>query len=263
MDGRAMGRRFLRRSKTLSNLGVRLEGRYEALRDRKLTDQQRWQKRTVDELRYWSEALQSELYADRLNPLGEVEATCLRRALAETAATNVSILDVGSGPLTVVGHVYPGKKLSIFPTDALGSEYVKILRSCGIDAPVEPIACSGEQLPAKFSEGTFDIAFSQNALDHSKDPLSILSNMIALIKPTGRVALKHFRNEGEQNSYGGMHFWNIDFDNGAFVFWNRETRHDISALLATQGYETECWFETDPQNDEHEENVHCLIRPIA
>jgi SAM-dependent methyltransferase len=265
MYGQATARRFLRHHKTLLHFGVHSLGRYEAWRDRHLSDQGRWEKRSTDELSYWSDSLQSGQFADLIDPRAEVQATCLRRALAEIASPEVAILDVGSGPLTAVGHVFPGKSLRIIPTDALADGYVDMLTTLGIQAPVLPIACSGEALTEKFVPGTFDIAFSQNALDHSTQPLTILRNMVSLIRPDGRVALRHFRNEGDGNGYMGLHFWNVDLEGegeggggGDLVFWNRHTRTNVSDLLARSGFSTESWLETN----EYGEHVHTVIRPV-
>lgn len=259
MEKRARLRQLVRQSKALSNLANQAIGHYETLRDRNLTREARWERRSSNELGFWADSLRAGRFADLLDPHLEVQATCLRRAVGDIPVDTVSILDVGSGPLTAVGHTFPGKTLSVVATDALADEYNEILRACEVDPPVVPIACAGEELRTRFAERSFDVAYCQNALDHTVDPLTILSHMLALVKPNGRVALNHFRNEGERNSYVGLHFWNIDHQDGALVFWNRQGRHDVSALLAPQGWGTESWAETD----EWGEHIHSLISPMV
>jgi SAM-dependent methyltransferase len=258
MDGRARLRKLVRRSEALSTFGKHAIGRYEALRDRRLTREASWARRSSHELSFWADSLKAGMFADLLDPTREVQATSLRRALGELPPQKLSILDVGSGPLTAVGHVFPGKTLSIVATDALAEQYVAILEASRVSAPILPLACPGEDLASMFATHRFDVAYSQNALDHMSEPLAILSHMLGLITPSGRVALNHFRNEGARNGYVGLHFWNIDYQDGSLVFWNRETRHDVSAALAVKGYAAECWFEIDKWG----EHIHSLIGPV-
>jgi SAM-dependent methyltransferase len=250
-------RKLIRHSPALTNFGVRVLGRVQRLRDRGLTPYTRWKRRASDETRYWAEALQADdartAFADRLDPAAEIDDPVLIRALEEIAASDVSILDVGSGPLTSVGKVYPGKKISIVATDPLADDYASVLRDCRLDPPLLPIACGGEEIVERFGEEAFDIAFALNSLDHSADPRSVLDNMLAAIKPGGRVALRHMRNEGERNGYFGIHFWNIDCEDGRFLIWNRTERHDVTAELADR-FEVESWTSG-------EDWINCLLRP--
>jgi SAM-dependent methyltransferase len=230
----------------------------QSIRDRNLAIPERWRRRRADEISYWADTLRSpevgRLFPDRLDPKSEIRVPGLVRALAEIPETDVSILDVGSGPLTSVGKTFPGKKITVVATDPLAAEYVAILRECRICAPVLPVACAGEELLKQFRPETFDIALASNSLDHSADPLAVLENMLALIKPAGRVALMHFRNVGERHGYAGLHFWNIDYDGNRLIFWNRAVRHDLTAHLSDR-FEIECWTTDDG------DRLHCLIRP--
>ena len=252
-------RNLVRRSPRFTHLGVRALGRLQALRDRGLSPAARWTRRAPDETRYWAGVLHSPeartCFLDRLDPQREITGPALRRAVDETMAHEIRILDVGAGPLTAVGTSYPGKRISVVPIDPLADAYVSILRDAGLDPPVLPVPCSGDEIVKKFGAATFDVAFALNALDHSADPLRVLDNMLTAITPGGRVALSHMHNEGERNGYFGIHFWNIDSRDGRFVIWNRRVTHDVTARLADR-FETECWAVGDDW-------VHCLIRPLS
>jgi SAM-dependent methyltransferase len=250
-------RDLLRRSDTLTSAAVRLAGRFQGVRDRRLSLRDRWAKRTSDESRYWVDALSAEdagkRFADRLDPEREISGEVLRRAVEEIDAEDVAILDVGSGPLTSVGKTYPGKRVKVVATDALAEEYVRILQKSAVEAPVLPEPCSGEEVLDRYGPDSFDVAFIGNALDHTADPLLVLDNLLGVIRPTGRVALWHLRNEGERNRYFGIHLWNIDCRDGRFFLWNRETSHDVTARLSDR-FDVECWSSDD-------ERISCLIRP--
>ena len=256
MSGAAL-RDLVRRNETLTNSIVRLAGRVQSLRDRRLSLRDRWSRRTSDESRYWVDALSAadarERFADRLDPDTDVTGKVLRRAIGEIDSEQVSILDVGSGPLTSVGKKYPGKQLTLVAIDALADEYVGILQASGIGAPVLPEKCSGEEILDRYEPQSFDVAFIDNALDHTADPLLVLDNMLGVIKPAGRVGLCHGRNEGERNGYFGIHLWNIDCRDGRLIIWNREVQHDVAARLHER-FRVESW----PSGDD---TVNCLIRP--
>jgi SAM-dependent methyltransferase len=251
-------RNLVRRSPALTNLAVRALGRAQALRDRGLPSSERWSRRAGNETRYWADALRAPdaatRFGDRLDPSTEITLPPLRRAVEEIAAPEVTILDVGAGPLTAVGGSYPGKRIEVVAIDPLADDYARILRERGIDPPVVPIPCSGERIVETFGTGAFDVAFSLNALDHCADPLLVLDNMLAAVDSAGRVALTHMRNEGERNGYFGIHFWNIDCRDQRFLIWNRTVRHDVTDRLSDR-FETECWRSAD-------DRVHCLIRPL-
>ncbi len=155
----------------------------------------------------------------------------------------ISIIDVGAGPLTKLGKTYPGKTLRITATDPLAPEYARIMREAGIDPPVPPIACRGEDLLDLFRPATFDIAFAQNALDHSIDPVRVITNMVHLVKEGRSVVLRHLRTVAVKELYRHLHQWNFDIEDGEFVIWR--TRRDkvrmdrVLGRIATVA----CWRE--------------------
>lgn len=46
--------------------------------------------------------------------------------------------------------------------------------------------------------------------------------------------MRHLRNEGESESYDGLHQWNFDLQNGEAVLWRPRSRTSIRELLAPQ-----------------------------
>ncbi len=59
----------------------------------------------------------------RLDPNSVVTDDLVGRHLRWLASTEVSILDVGAGPLTIINKTFPGKTLTITATDPLADEY--------------------------------------------------------------------------------------------------------------------------------------------
>jgi 2-polyprenyl-3-methyl-5-hydroxy-6-metoxy-1,4-benzoquinol methylase len=93
---------------------------------------------------------------------------------------------------------------------------------------------AGEELLEHFGSRRFDIAYATNALDHSADPVAIISNMVALVRPGGAVLLRHKRNEGQSARYGGLHQWNFDVAEDRLVLWNDAFRVDVGRALGAR-----------------------------
>jgi SAM-dependent methyltransferase len=220
-----------------------------------------WRGRKRSEVDFWAGWLTgapgTEQWADdreaRLNPQTEIRDPVVRAELDRNPAEDVRILDVGAGPLTWLGYRYPGKKLTIVSVDPLAADYDRLLRDAGLEPPVRTIRVAGEDLPEHFDPASFDIAYATNALDHSADPLTIISNMLTVVRPGGIVILRHKRNEGQSARYSGLHQWNFDAVDGGLLLWNEAAEIDVGAALAGRA-ETTAWLE------EHEVVARLVVR---
>lgn len=201
-----------------------------------------WEDGLPDELKFWHQALkdpgrnwvQSE-YDERMNPAFEFQPE-LRALIEAPPGAMVRILDVGSGPLTRIGKVWPGRQLEIVPVDPLGAEYVELLGRLGIRPPVPPRVAHGERLTESFPRNHFDLAYASNSLDHSYDPLRAIREMFEVVKPGSHVYLWHFAHVGVAEGYTGLHQWNFDLEGGDMVLTDgRKTRHSLAEAFAGRG----------------------------
>jgi SAM-dependent methyltransferase len=207
-----------------------------------------WRARKRSEVDFWADWLAgapgTEQWASdrelRLDPATEIRDPVVRAELDRSSADAISILDVGAGPLTMLGYRYPGKTLEIIPVDPLADAYDRLLADLGLDPPVRTLRVEGEALLEHFGRQRFDIAYASNSLDHAADPLAIISNMVAVVRPGGAVLLRHKRNEGESAGYGGLHQWNFDVDGDTLVLWNTAVEIDVGSALAGRA-ETTAW----------------------
>jgi SAM-dependent methyltransferase len=181
----------------------------------------------------WASDRESRLAADT-----EIRDPVVRAELERNPAREISILDVGAGPVTWLGFRYPGKMLTIVPVDPLADEYERLLREAALDPPVHTIRVAGEALLEHFGAHRFDIAYASNSLDHSADPFTIISNMVAVVREGGAVILRHKRNEGESARYGGLHQWNFDAVDGSLVVWNNAVDVNIGSALEKRAVTT-------------------------
>jgi SAM-dependent methyltransferase len=231
-------RRWVRSHERLRRIAGKLAGKVSRLLAHGLNIRDRWSRAIPYEATFWEDWLATRAFGDeqqyraRLDPTLRVSERLLADRLDEITETEVTILDVGAGPLTTVGRTYPAKELRITAIDPLAADYARILADAGISPPVPTLPGEGERLLEIFAPGEFDIAYAANALDHSYDPLLAIRNMVEVVKPGGYVLLRHRRNEAEAKSYLGLHQWNFDVRDGRWIVWNSEIVHDMAGALS-------------------------------
>jgi SAM-dependent methyltransferase len=187
-----------------------------------------------------------EDYAMRFDPDAPVQDH-LARVIDRIPASSVDILDVGAGPVTVLGKTHPSKRLSITATDVLAREYNRLLAEFGRTPLVETQFAASENLRESLGDGQFDIVHAQNTLDHSADPFAALEEMLALTKPGGFVVLLHEENEGHNELYHALHKWDFGCESGRFVIGGpgpNGPRRDVTELMADRA-EVECSMHHD------------------
>lgn len=194
-----------------------------------------WADGVRSELRFWRKHL--GLVARGRNPEYVQRLAPDRPVIAELAplisGPNCCILDVGAGAITACGTTMAGKVISVVPIDPLASFYDQIRREFGIGTTVPTQFGFAEDLSAQFTEESFDIAFSINALDHAIDPIGAIVEMLVVLKTGGTIFIGSKPNEAEVECYHGMHQWNFCDQNGDFVIWNREVRHNMTHVLSS------------------------------
>lgn len=193
-----------------------------------------WASAKNNEIAYWRNWLNSkggpwpDDYANRMDP--ELPLQDRIALYLPDAPGGLSIIDVGAGPLTILGKKWM-HPLEVVATDALANEYDALLA----EADIVPIAktqyCPTEQLVNRFGCDKFELAYARNTLDHSIDPIKCLAEMISITKPGCAIVTEHSRNEGEVHKYKGLHQWNFDLMNGAFYCWRGEIRIDVGTAF--------------------------------
>jgi ubiquinone/menaquinone biosynthesis C-methylase UbiE len=119
----------------------------------------------------------------------------------------VEILDVGAGPLTIVGKKWPGREVHITPLDPNVDGYDGLLAKHGIVPPCRTVFGLAEELD--FPEHSFDLVHARNSVDHSKDALQAIREMVRVVKKGCFVCLNHKVSEGRLEKYAEYHQWNL------------------------------------------------------
>jgi len=196
--------------------------------------EQSWRNGLVDEEAFWANVIAAggknpEGFQRKLSPDSELAQ---RIAAFLPDGEVVRILDVGAGPLTVLGKRTPGRVLEITATDALADQFNALLDAKGLVPPVRTMQCETESLDEMFAEGSFDMTFAANTLDHHRDPIRAIDQMVRVTRVGGIVMMSHKENEAEKAHYNGLHQHNFCLDGAKPTVWNQRSRVDLDAHLA-------------------------------
>ncbi len=198
-----------------------------------------WHEGKQHELSFWNQFFSTNGWlwpqelAALLDPQRPLQAS-VRACLEVENRQDVSLLDVGAGPLTKLGKVWPGHSVRITAIDPLAAQYRAYLDQSGLTPLVETQPGEAEHLDRQYDPETFDLAYCVNALDHSYDPLSGILQMLRVVKTGGFVVLEHGTNEAVRQNYEGMHQWNFANEAGEFIIWNKAYRINVGIVLAGQ-----------------------------
>jgi hypothetical protein len=235
--GVARARGWRRLGRRIANRGRRvLTKPYKRVRNRVTPSgpefEKLWEHGIESELGFWRTYLATEggdwpdEYTSRMDPSAPVQPH-LVELLPDKEL--VRILDVGAGPLTDVGKVWPGHTVEVRAVDALADEYNALLQEEDVTPPVLTEQCRSEELADMFEPDTFDLVCAINTLDHSYDPMAAIGQMVTI----GRtIYLEHHTNEAEVEGYWGLHQWNFDVVDDRCMLWRPGEKHDLAEELA-------------------------------
>lgn len=147
----------------------------------------------------------------------------------------VRVLEVGSGPITVLGTRHPFKEITVVATDVLAPQYARMLARRGIVAPVTTVWADAERLAETFPASSFDYVTANNCIDHCENPVRAIEHMLTVVKPGHSVSLRHRENEGLHQRYLGLHQWNFALCGGLPVLFNRKLRFDLVEIAKPWG----------------------------
>ena len=218
-----------------------------------LSDQRFWRIQLHEEVSFWENWFASKGaswqhdFCDRQDPDFELQES-VRRWIDAPEGRIVEILDVGAGPLTVLGKKWGGRQIKITAVDALADRYDRMLSTSGITPIVRTQFCHSENLLERFEPDRFDFVHALNTLDHHYNPLRALAQMFSVAKPGCFIYFKHETEEAERAGHSGLHQWNFSQDDGHVFLWNEQRRVDLAeefgpwATLEYAELEEEDWL---------------------
>lgn len=195
-----------------------------------------WENALVSETNYWDRVLSrqhkrdSDLFFIRLDnyPDQTFEYT---KYLASSETKRYDVLDVGAGPLTVLGSKSAEKTINIVALDPLADHYNSALTKANVTPPIKTILGKGETLLDQFKPDSFHLVHSLNALDHTYDPILCIQNMVSVCRNGGSVLLAGGENVALLNVYGGLHQWNFMPVAGDLIIWRPGQKFSLQRIL--------------------------------
>ena len=189
------------------------------------------------EVQFWDEWFRTkglswpEGYTRRFDPQLEL-SEYHRSFIDQLPQEDIKILDVGAGPLTLLGKTHPSKRITIVATDVLADQYAQLIQKYAVRPLTPTIFADVERLTEQFAINSFDFVNAQNCIDHTQHPLEAIKQMIAVVKPACYVALRHVENEAENANYVGLHKWNFTVRDGHLMLNSKLARVDVAHELA-------------------------------
>ncbi|WP_334223386.1 glycosyltransferase [Olleya namhaensis] len=165
----------------------------------------------------------------------------IEKQLKEFAHKKIRLLDIGCGPFPKSGVHLENYSIDRTLVDSMADNYHALLEEHSINTyRQEIIKSEGEKLSEKFKNNSFEVIFSKNALDHTYNPISVISNAIDLLVPGGFLIMEHYIKEGEYTNYFGLHQWDFFIKNGNFYISNKggQIIHDVNAFFKSTQIES-------------------------
>lgn len=154
--------------------------------------------------------------------------------LGKTPGDATSVLDIGSGPLTMLGNVSGDRKIDLTLVDPLAEEYNRLLDKVDVSGVPRPQVGYFETASSQFGAESFDVVWCCNSLDHSLDPLLGLFNLLDVCRIGGGLILKFHPNEADGGNYAGLHQWNLDLQEGKIILSQKGRSVNLMPLLEQQ-----------------------------
>ena len=150
----------------------------------------------------------------------------------------VEALDIGCGPISVLRWGALQGLLHVTGVDPLLDMYRIILERHGL-ADLPAIACQrelniyAEELASALPPETFDIIHTRNAIDHVEDPLAVIGQAGACLRPGGILVLDFHTREGSRQGWEQLHQFDLYVDETEHLVC--QTRHGARRPLIPAG----------------------------
>jgi len=201
-----------------------------------------WRERSSEEVGFWQNWILTkgkkwpEDFIRRTDPttpvIGQIKNFITQ--LGIKPGERVSILDIGSGPLTMLGNASDQHEIDLTLADPLADEYNRLLDEVDVTGVPRPQTGYFETASSQFGSEAFDIVWCRNSLDHSLDPVLGLFNLLDVCKMGGGLLLSFHPNEADYGNYEGLHQWNLDLEEDTLIVSQKNRRFNLMPLLEQQ-----------------------------
>lgn len=177
------------------------------------------------ELSFWQTFMVSDRFIQNWchaapNPELELEVDFFVQGVAreiEKQHRKARILDVGSGPVSILNGSFVDVNVKLVAVDRLANRYATMWTQEPKGHVCMPEACAGEELLKYFGPRMFDVTHVRNALHQMTDPLVVIQQMIQVTKPGGYIVVHGFEDDACHENWNGLHKWNVRWEAGDLI----------------------------------------------
>ncbi|CAJ1377527.1 unnamed protein product [Effrenium voratum] len=161
------------------------------------------------------------------------------------------MLILGTGPVAAERTFRCGElQGSVTSCDAFSRLYRRLAQETEFRPPHGiPEYCDVEELWQFYPRDYFHVVYVSNAMDHTVHPLRGLKMLLWVLRPEGKLMLRHFRNvhpEKWVTLSDGQHQWGFDVAGASgqesFLVWNHLHRWNVTEILDADGATTTAFF---------------------
>jgi len=136
----------------------------------------------------------------------------------------LNCIEVGSGPVSqfFTKFFINRKNIKIVTVDPLAIFYRKLHDQYFLNYNIECLTGFGENLTKIFEKDSFHLVYTQNAIDHSQNPILFIRNLVKILKPRGFLVMYGIFNEGSNQNWMGLHKWNINLISGNLLLTDKK-----------------------------------------
>ena len=154
-----------------------------------MTSTERWDRAQQYEQSFW-QSIAEEIARDSVGRIdfyqwraGELKKRLSRLGLDSVLDGSRRILELGSGPIGVIGYLPGRDRVAVDPLNRFysTSEHLTRLRN----PEVTYLDSQGEDIPLE--TGAYQLVIMENCIDHTQDPDQVMSEIVRLLEPGGTL----------------------------------------------------------------------------
>ncbi|MBW4463960.1 MAG: class I SAM-dependent methyltransferase [Pegethrix bostrychoides GSE-TBD4-15B] len=155
----------------------------------------------------------------------------------QTQAFPLEALDLGCGPLSWLRWGVTQGLLRVTGIDPLLEVYETVLARHGLDLiphllPSERHSVRFEEFDHKSVSAKFHLVYTNNALDHTQDPPTVMTQLATVLSPQGIAVVQVATNEGTRQNWDQLHKYDIYYANN--VINCRNQSGDTQTLVSSE-----------------------------
>jgi SAM-dependent methyltransferase len=174
--------------------------------------------------------------------------------LTERNSQIPKVLDVGSGPISILSFGDQQSYFDLVSVDPLADKYEDLLNKYKFKRSNKLVRGFGEDLTNLFGLNVFDLIWMYNALDHCQNPQLVFKELVNVLKQGGYLFIQGQSREGTATGWKGLHHHDLYIAPGGKLMCGSINRRNesISVSCLSDGFPLELVEASEPSEEVHE-----------